>query len=150
MRILIHILTSIVLSFLLFPLFDYNALWIIFGGVLIDFDHYLYYVFKFKSLNLKKAYTYHAQIDERKIKVHDILHAFHTMEVFALIILIIILSYLYKINLVFYTFLPILIGMVLHMILDFINIYRHNKTDPGAFKDRAISLFGWLKRRNLF
>ncbi len=145
MNVIIHLLTSIILSFVLFPFVGYHSLWAVVGGFLIDFDHYLYYIFAFKSLSLKKAYVYHDNIDKRKTKVNDILHIFHTIEFWLFMILVIILSYIYDIKFIFYMFLITLLGMALHIILDFIHIFHNN-----TIQDRAISLIGWLKRRNLF
>ena len=148
MNVLIHLLTSIVLSFILFPFFGYHSLWIIVGGFLIDFDHYLYYIFAFKSLNLKKAYVHCDNIDKRKIKVNDILHIFHTIEFWIFMIMVIILSYIYNVDFIFYMFLLTLIGIALHIILDFVHIARN--FGYICCGNRALSLIGWLKRRNLF
>ena len=145
MNVIVHLLTSVVLSFILFPFFGYHSLWAIVGGFLIDFDHYLYYVFKFKNLSLKKAYVYHDNIYKRITKVHDILHIFHTIEFWIFMLLVMILSYTYNVKFIFYMFLITLLGMFLHIILDIVHQLKND-----AFHERAFSLIGWLKRRNLF
>ena len=39
------------------------------SSVLIDFDHYLYYVFKIKTFNLKKAYNWFSQRKKKHKKL---------------------------------------------------------------------------------
>ena len=57
-----HIILGFSFSLILYLIFPFvglsGFLIIFFSSFLIDVDHYLYYVFKKKDLNLKKAYKY--------------------------------------------------------------------------------------------
>ena len=92
MNVSIHFLTSLILTALFYPFFGLNSLWIFVGGFLIDFDHYLYYVFKFKNLSVKKAYYYHVKVDKRTVDDKDLLHLFHTVEFWIFMILVILIT----------------------------------------------------------
>lgn len=124
-----HVLFSFLFSvglFLLFPSITLLGVIIIFmAAVLIDVDHYLYYVFKKKNLSLSKAYQFFVDqigvAKRQKGHYHSPLCIFHTVE--ALILMIILASYS-KI------FLYILIGSLLHFVLDlyetFVVYKRHS------------------------
>lgn len=126
-----HVIASALLSMVLYPFFGLNVLWVFFAGFLIDVDHYIYYVLKFRNLSLKNAYK-HFEEYEKKRHFKDVLCIFHTVEFF---VLILILSFYSKI--VFLIF----IGMIFHEILDLIDTYRLN-----LWEARAFSLIMWLKR----
>ena len=119
---------------MLYPFFGLSILWVFFAGFLIDVDHYIYYVLKFKDLNLKKSYKYFADYIKKK-HFKDVLFIFHTIEFF---VLLIILSFYSKLMFLF------LISTILHQILDLFDFYRYNFWDARAF-----SLILWLKR-NIF
>jgi len=126
-----HIITSALLSILLYPLFGLNVIWMFFAGFLIDFDHYIYYVLKFRDLSLKKAYKYFRGYPKKR-HFKDVLFIFHTIEFFGLLI---ILSF-YN-DIIFLIF----ISISLHQILDMILLYKID-----AFESRTFSLIMWLKR----
>jgi len=129
-----HIISSALLSILLYPFFGLNVLFVFFVGFLIDIDHYIYYVFKFRNLDLKKSYKYFEDYPKRRHFV-DCLCIFHTIEFF---ILFALLSFYSKI--VFLIF----VSIILHEVLDLIEMYRLN-----LWEARASSLIMWLKRNVL-
>jgi len=123
-----HIILSLFFSsalFFIFPHFGLIAISIIFlSSILIDVDHYLYYVYSKKDISLKNAYdwfisktkVYHSLSKEQKRNVKYPLFLFHGIE---FLILIIALSFFNKI------FLYVLIGISFHYFLDFIDIIIH-------------------------
>ena len=124
-----HFILSLILAILLFPIYQYNVVLIFLSGFLIDGDHYLWYILKFKNFSFRKAYWYHV---EHKGKSK--LHIAHTIEFW---ILLAILSFYFR----FFYF--ILIGVIFHNILDFIHIYIMKFP-----KNRPISITGWLIRHS--
>ncbi|MFH0936568.1 MAG: hypothetical protein V1815_02725 [Candidatus Woesearchaeota archaeon] len=126
-----HVISSALLSVILYPFLALNVLWVFFAGFLIDVDHYIYYVLKFKSFNLKKAYKYFEEY-EKKRHFKDVLCIFHTIEFF---ILLLILSFYNKI--IFLIF----IGIIFHEILDLIDMYIKK-----LWEARALSFIMWLIR----
>lgn len=124
-----HAFLGAISSFLIilfFPQIGWTGFLIIFlSSVLIDFDHYLYYIIKKKDFSLRNAYRWFIQNREiwlalsRKEKEnmkHGII-IFHGIECW---ILLALLVFVHKI------FLFVLIGVLIHMILDFIDLYRYN------------------------
>lgn len=102
------------------------------SGVLIDVDHYLDYVFKFKRLGLIAAYRYNVEFClqvRKEPKKHYCLHCFHTVEFIAVILIIcaVIKNYF-----LFY-------GLMLHHLLDFIEMSRYR-----IFFAREISVLRYL------
>ena len=128
---LIHILTSFIPFVFLFPFYNYLSFAFFIGSVLIDIDHYFWYVIRFKDFSVKRAYEYYLP-ENRPKREKDILNIFHVWEFW---ILILALSFVHII------FLLILLGMIFHLTLDFIDL--NVKKTYGA---RAISYFYWLKR----
>lgn len=142
MHLSIHLITSILLTALLWPFIGPYSLWALVGGYFIDFDHYLYAGFKFGKWGLRDSYRFHISYLCKKAKKNrEILHIFHTLEFWALMVLIIILAYLNAWNFVFYMFAITLIGMAMHVILDIIGAYLTNKIGI-----RAISMLWWIKK----
>ena len=119
-----HILIGFVVSYLLIYFFNFSLIagFIIFlSSFLLDFDHYLLYVYKTGNFNLKKAYNLaitdgkkwgklsFQQKKQYKLKIF----LFHGIEFF---IILIILS---KFSIFF---LWILIGFLIHMAIDILNL----------------------------
>ena len=117
MRPKYHVLFSFLFSaglFFFFPRITLlGAIVIFMGAVLIDVDHYLYYVFKKKDLSLRRAYRFFImQLHvARKHKEHyqSPLCIFHTVEA---LILMTVLALYSKI------WLYVLVGSLLHFVLD--------------------------------
>ena len=131
-----HIIIGLIVSLLalfIFPAIGFLGASIIFlSSFLIDVDHYLYYVYKQKDHNLARAYRwfvkngeafYKLKPEEQK-KYKRTIFLFHGIEFWVILLLLLMLF-----NEIF---LFILIGIVIHMILDFIDIY--NKKQPYYIK----------------
>ncbi|MDO8623509.1 MAG: hypothetical protein Q7R52_04635 [archaeon] len=122
-HLLFGLIFSIVLL-MLFPSIELTGFFIIVSSsVLIDVDHYLYYVFKKRDLSLKNAHRwFHNNIKkyeslslEHKKQVYSGVFFLHGIE--SIILLILLSSHMA-------IFLFILIGFIFHQILDFIDIIQ--------------------------
>ena len=113
MKTWVHVVFSTILAYLFYPVFGWKIIFIYVGGVLIDIDHYLWYIYKVKDLDIFKCYKYY--IESHKIKNFDkdkgALMIFHTVE---FLLLIVFLAFYFEIALAFFT------GLIVHYILDII------------------------------
>lgn len=116
MKTSIHLAASLILAALLYPLFSWKALLVLTGGVLIDVDHYLWYVYKYKKFNLLDSYKFYLKNMETNnfTNVMGILLVFHTIE---FLLLLAFLSFYYESVLAF------TIGLLSHYFLDVIFLY---------------------------
>jgi len=116
---IIGILFCVILFFII-PQISFLGLSLIFASsILIDSDHYFWFIFNFKNFNLKKAYLYAKNNKSKKNRKK--LMIFHTIE---FLILILILSHFLKF--LIYVF----IGSVFHILIDTIDLVfkiRKNK-----------------------
>jgi len=119
-----------------------NLFLIFFGSFFIDFDHYLIAVDKNRSLSLKKSYKYYDKLrvmwiaqERRGIKKKMPLMIFHTIEFH---IIAALLGFF-----VWDGFLFVLLGMILHSILDIINMHGEK-----ALYRREFLLFSWIAKKN--
>ena len=131
-----HIIIGAIIStilYLIFQLTPLQTLIIFLASFLIDVDHYLYYILTKKSLSLKKAHNWFFERRKAWLKLSHkkrkkgkrTILLFHSVW---LIILLIILSYIHSI------FLFILIGMLIHLTLDYIElIYLKEPLYPKLF-----------------
>lgn len=108
-----HILFSLILAAAFYPLFGWKISLIFIGGVFIDIDHYFWYAYYYKDLNLFKAYKHFLiPMEKRDFTVNlGILLIFHTIEFLALVL---VLSFYSEYALAFG------IGLLFHYILDLI------------------------------
>ncbi len=112
----IHVIISLIASLILYAL-KINPLFILLfflASILIDFDHYLLYVFRKKKFNLFKAYSYCRNDSEREFLKEGkkrVLFVFHNVEIF---LILFILSFFISF------FVPIVLGYVFHSIIDII------------------------------
>lgn len=122
-HVIIGFLVSLII-FLIFPEIGWiNAAVIFLSSFLIDFDHYVYYVIKKKDLSLKKAVDYSVKqrdfllsLSPEKRRGYKIgVMAFHGAETVLLLALMILVHRI---------FLFVLIGVLIHLILDLIDLYR--------------------------
>ncbi len=105
-HLLFGFLFSLIL-YLLFPFIGLPGFLIIFASsVLIDVDHYIYYVFTKKDLSLKKAYYFFL----KKPLINPAMYFLHGVEV--LLILFLLGIFVNKV------FLFIFIGFSFHLFLD--------------------------------
>ena len=117
-----HVLLGLIFSiiiFLIFPSIGFLGATLIFlASFLIDFDHYLYYVYRQKNLNLKKAYKwYKIRIlrqrnlsRKQRSKSYIGFYLFHSFEIS---ILLLVLGFFVN-NLFYFLFL----GHFFHLFLD--------------------------------
>lgn len=140
-----HVLLGVIFSLLVWAVFPMNLFYpviILLSSVLIDVDHYAYYLFKYKDSSIRNAYTWYKNIKpmenaakkkhpEKSIKASFCI--FHTIE-FLLIILII--SFFSK----FFMFL--FIGLIFHSLVDILDLKIRNDLHLREF-----SFFLYLKRR---
>jgi hypothetical protein len=121
----IHIILGGFFSIIIYFVFSisfFQASLIFLSSFLIDFDHYLYYIFIKKDFNLKRAhrwfvkkrYNWIALSKDKRSKFKLPIFIFHGIE---LLIILILFYFLNKI------FLEIIIGVLFHMSLDFIELY---------------------------
>jgi hypothetical protein len=112
-----HILAGVVFSFLLYLVFPiafnpFNVLIVFLSSVLIDVDHYFYYVYKTKDWSLNNAYKKWKGFKQgNRDKEGEVIFIFHGIET---IILFLLLMFVHKI------FLFVLVGILFHLLLDFI------------------------------
>ena len=116
-----HILFGFLFASFLFIFFPFISLLgffiIFFSSVLIDVDHYLFYVFKNKIFSIKKAYTYFYEKRKKLLakglkekKINPLMYLFHGIEI--LFVLFILGLFANKI------FLFIFMGFSFHLFLD--------------------------------
>ena len=127
-----HILFGIIFSVLLFfvwPKIGISGMLIIFlSSVLIDFDHYAYYVFKKKDFSLKHAYIWYVEMDKKFLKLNKktrkkYYYAFCFFHGFESLLILFILSIFY------FPFLFILLGFLFHLIIDAVHTLYKAKKD---------------------
>lgn len=149
-----HIIIGLIFSLLvliLSPSIGLPGFFIILASsVLIDVDHYLYYVCKKHDLSLKNAYNWFISKNKfmkslplkQREKYKKVIIIFHGIEFWSIIF---ILSFFHKI------FLFVLLGIIIHLIADFIwlflekgslyqklsqvNIYLKNKGKKDLFSE---------------
>jgi len=144
MLLSIHFITSVLLAIFLYPFYGLNSLFVLIGGFLIDIDHYLYTLLKFKNLSIIDSYKFYTG---RRIKKRfgKVMLLFHNLEFLSIMA---ILSFFSN------TFYLITLGVMLHYLLDFIEqffvlgkvtvtssiVFRlfrnHNEFFPLASKNR--------------
>jgi len=126
-----HVILSFLASLILYQ-FNMNYIFLILfflSSILIDFDHYLFYVIRKKNLSLVKAYHYCRYELEDKLKKsgkkQELLIIFHTIESFA---------FLFILSLVYGLFWAVFFGSVFHMVLDIIHgSFKKSKKYKRAF-----------------
>lgn len=109
----LHILFGGIFSLILYFFFNINflnSLIVFLASVLIDVDHYIWYLFKKRNPSFFKAYTWLRNLPKNHKPIVDI---FHTIE---FLVFIVILSFIWI------PFLFILIGLVFHSIFDLIDL----------------------------
>lgn len=133
MKPLAHFIASTLLFGMLFPVYGFWALLVYFSGFLIDADHYIYWIFKFKNFNLVENYIYHTK--KNRVPLKNMLHIFHVIEFWVLAGLIAVLFYgRYE-----FAVFPLLMGSVVHLAMDFAwELYIPPK------QKRAMSLIEWI------
>jgi len=129
----IHIIYGLIFSAVLFLIFPeigiINATIVFLASFLIDVDHYLYFVYKEKSWNLKKSidwyffnkHKFEKMSSRQKREIYTGLCFLHGIEAFVLLVIfILIFKNLQMI------FISIMLGFLFHQILDAIDLYRRD------------------------
>lgn len=110
-----HIIFSIILTIILYLLnFDFLFILLFFlASILIDIDHYFFYIIKKKNFNLGKTYKYFRyELNRARIKKpKTLLFIFHTIEFFLLLLIL---------SLFLNFFWPIFFGCLFHDVIDII------------------------------
>jgi len=139
-----HIFWGGILSALIWILFPniawYNLILLFLASFLIDFDHYMCFVWKKHELSLFKAFKYHDELQrkEREATRRGIrlgkgdFHIFHTLEFHALV---------FALGFIFQQFFYVVAGMAFHSILDIISLIKE-----GTMHRREFFLANWLIR----
>lgn len=111
MRASVHLLTSLILAGLLYPVFKWKVVLILVGGFLIDVDHYILYIYRFRKFNFIECNHYFTTEAEKNnhSDVMGVCLAFHTIEFFLIVIL---LAFYYKVLWI------LVIGLVSHYLWD--------------------------------
>jgi len=140
------IIFALILLFI-FPQIGFTGFFIIIAStILIDIDHYIYYIYKKRSLNLFEAYQeviqngikFNKMSKTQKEEIYFEICIFHGVE--AIIFLFILFIYL---NSPFYLF--ILTGFVFHQILDLTEIIKANLFPYKILS--SISVFFYSKNK---
>lgn len=120
MKTSVHAAASLILAAVLYPLFKWKVLLILVGGVLIDVDHYLWYIHRYKKFNIINSYNFFLKNIERNdfTNVYGILLIFHTVE---FLLVMAVLSFYSEFALIF------TIGLLFHYLLDVIFMYSVSK-----------------------
>lgn len=107
-----HLLLGIIFAVILYifgsPI--YGCILILLVSVLVDIDHYLFYINKTKDFSLIHAYKKHLKLPEHH---KPVMHIFHTLEFH---ILVLILSFFY------FPLIYIFLGLALHSLTDIIDM----------------------------
>ena len=116
-----HLITSSILTAILYPFVGLNAAFALIGGFAIDIDHYFWYVYKFRIFSVGKCFKYFKGVSQRNdvTESKKIFLAFHTIEA---VVALIILSFFQQILFI------ILLGLLLHFVLDIIYRVSNLKT----------------------
>lgn len=141
MIIAYHLVLTILICIFCFQFYGWNVIFILLGGVLVDIDHYLLYILKYRTINIKKAYQrFKGNIKRSKREEPTAFELlFHSIEFF---VLMIILSFFSQI------FFLIFIGLFFHLLTDGVI----KKWITQIIKKKRImdySIIGWFKYRKL-
>jgi Ca2+/Na+ antiporter len=146
-----HIVTGAIFSLLLLAIFPQvgwlNAAIVFLASFLIDVDHYWYYMYKKKDRNLKRAYQFlinkhflFSKVKQNKKGDYKKgVFILHGIEFWLVIILLVIVNEI---------FIWILIGITLHMVFDFIELYQ--RKEPFLSKVSQVHLFFYNKNKKEF
>lgn len=135
-----HVLINLVISFILLIFLDLSNVIIFFASsVLMDIDHYFYYLYEKKDYSLKRAYNwnkitrarFHNLSREEKKRHRYFVLIFHGIEILALVLAMSFFSPIF-----FYVFL----GFCIHLIEDLIIAGRFKYFKRKLFLSYAIYL----------
>ena len=128
----VHTIQSVAASAALYPVIGENAIPFGLAVVLVDLDHVIEYVRDTRSLDVMGVFPYYRLIEKNLDKNYLILDVFHTLEFFALVVL---LAAVFPV--IWYVF----AGMVFHMMADIFHLIRE-----GCLFVRAYSIVEYIYR----
>jgi hypothetical protein len=141
-----HIVLGAIASliiYLIYPITLLQALTIFLSSVLIDVDHYLTHALKYKTLSLKKAKNYFLKRrnkwitltsnEKQKIKRHLLI--FHGIEFIAILLVLSFYNPIFKF---------ILIGILIHLFLDYLDLIHYNDKIYSKFSQ----VYTQIKNKN--
>jgi hypothetical protein len=107
-------------------------------GVLVDLDHYIFYVLKTKSFSPSRFYTFHKKLNKEKNfgLVKNDLYIFHSIEFIFLFGILSIFS-----DIIFLAWL----GILVHRVVDLV----YMKVLAKIWTAHSISIVGWFINRKL-
>ena len=114
-----HSMITAAASIVLIPFWNWMQIAVFaVGSILIDIDHYLFFVLRQKKFGIKAMFDYHDSLFKKKDQIpYAGICVFHTLDFFLLVGILSI-------------FFPILIfllsGLVFHFLIDLFHLYRHN------------------------
>jgi len=120
-----HIVTGLIASVFIFVMFPsitiLDASIIFFSSFLIDFDHYLYYILIKNDYSLNRAYKWFIAKNkyllnlkkEQRAKYKNTILIFHGIEFWLLLLVLALINKL---------FIWVLVGISIHMLLDYIEL----------------------------
>lgn len=124
-----HFFATSILFFILFPVYGFLGLVVYLGGFFVDADHVLTYMFEKKDFRLKTMFSLnkiYRWCKEGDFTGRYLICIFHTAEFW---ILLSILVFFYPV------LMPVLIGLILHMVMDMIYAVRNK-----SYSERSYSL----------
>lgn len=130
-----HIKYSSIPTLILLPVIGIKALYFFLASILIDIDHYVMYILEVKSFSIRGMFRYCNDLLEYLKNNRGLaLCMLHTAE-----FLIVIILFSFYSSIAFY----VLLGIIFHLILDAIYLYRN-----GCLFGRAFSIVEYLIRKN--
>jgi hypothetical protein len=120
MRLSQHVKYTTILSVILLPFWNIEQIFLFaIGSVLIDIDHYIFYILRFKRFDLKGMFEYYeGWLPSVKDKIpYAGICIFHTIEIY--LILIVSAAYISGV-------LYLVVGLAFHQALDLIALKRSN------------------------
>jgi len=141
-----HILIGAFVSLILFFVFDIGLFYssiVFLASFLIDVDHYLYYLYKKKDFSLKNSYNYFIEKEKEGFSMSKKSRDEHkrTQFIFHGIEFWLLLYLLGNFSVIFYF---ILLGIGIHMVLDYIDLYKKKE----KFYIKISQIMVYIKNKN--
>ena len=131
MKLWSHFIVSLLVSSIIINENKIGAVLFFLGSFVIDVDHYILYIIKYRSLNIKKAYQRFIENAKNKSpeKSRKFMKVFHSIEFYLMILLISLF-----IPLIWFLF----AGVIVHLIMDkimikwFYNIIKYKSVGSNS------------------
>lgn len=124
-----HAVLGGIASGALVPVLGVNSVVFLASTVLVDFDHYLDYIYqnRFSDFSVRRMFRFEEILDEKSKDLPFLrLNIFHTIEFLLLVYGVAALTGLSSIE-------AVLWGLLFHMVLDWTYMYRHHSLFLRAF-----------------